>query len=391
MLRSSCPDPRVGSGKLWDDLGSTQFVTSKSGPVETNAKRNALRGRIIGSSEEDDDELDFLSSGSRSEEFEETSPSKGKRKVTKGRLRKAIVQGQELDYHPGYPPKKKFPDFKKLSKEGGVSTSRSKLSDVSQEVPKQTKSHGILPTISRLSGTSSDEGGFVDGAHSLNLVHPGREIQLSDSSDCSQATPRAKYSKRRIPEKFPTLDPLSISDATAYKQASPKAVAKRKVRLKCSSDRVTSPIHSETVSDRTTPRKHSESSIFPFPSPLSSSPQHPQSSLSTIRGTKSLSSSDDEDADNRTPKQRPPLRPFPMMAATWLKNSTHSPRLRISSAQQTHPDDGGNTIAGDLEEFGDDSCQRLQTNMLIALILTIFFSSFYWRISGSIDAMPFLR
>jgi len=359
MFRATCPDPRVGSGKLWDDLGSTQFLTSKSGAVETglpNAKRNASRGRTIESSE-DDDELDFLSSGSRSEEFEETSPCKGKRRATKGRPRKAVVQGQELNYHPGYPPKRKLPDFKKLTpKEGGVSTSRNKLSDVSQEVPKQTKSDGILPTLSRLSGTSSDEGVLIGDAHSSNHVHPRREIQLSDSSDCCQVTPRAKHSKRR-PERFPTLDPLSISDSTTHKQASRKAVAKGKVRLKGSSDRVTSLVHSGMVSDRTTPRKHSESSRFPIPSPLSSpGHQHPQSSLSTVRGTKSLGTSDaetDEDADNQTPKQRPPLRPFPMM----LKHSICSPRLRVTSTQQTHLDDGGNLIAGDLEEFGDDSRQ----------------------------------
>lgn len=332
MLRTSCPDPRVGSGKLWDDLGSTQFVTSKSGAVGTgpHAKRNVLRGRIIGSSDDDDDELDFLSSGSRSEEVEEPSLRKDKGRVTKGRPRKAAVQEQEPGYHPGYPPKRKLPDFKKKSKpeEGGVSTSRSKLSDVSQEVPERTKSHKTLPTPSRLSGTSSE------------------------SSDFNQATPRAKHSKSRIPEKFPTLDPLSISDSTTHKQASRKAVAKGKARLKGSSDRVASLVHSDTVSDLTTPRKHSESSLFPIPSPLSSpAHQHPQSSQSSVRGTKSLDTSDDEtdeDAVNRTPKQRPPLRPFPM-AASRLETSIRTPRQSIASAQQTHLGDGG-----DLEEFGED-------------------------------------
>lgn len=43
------------------------------------------------------------------------------------------------------------------------------------------------------------------------------------------------------------------------------------------------------------------------------------------------------------------------MMAAMLKNSILSPRLRITSTQQTHFGDGGNTIAGDLEEFGDDS------------------------------------
>lgn len=354
MLRTSCPDPSVGSGKLWDDLGSTQFVTSRNGAVETGplAKRNASRGRMIGSSDDDDDELDFLSSGSRSEDVEEPSPRKGKGRITKGRIRKAAVQEQEPGYHPGFPPKRKLPDFKKKSKEEGiVSTSRSKLSDVLQEVSERKKSHKTLPTLSRLSGTSSE------------------------SSDFNQATPRAKHSKSRIPEKFPTLDPLSISDSTAHKQASRKAVAKVKARLKVSSDRVTSLVHNDTVSDRTTPRKHSESSLFPIPSPLSSpAHQHPQSSPSSGRGTKSLDTSDDEideDAFNRTPKQRPPLRPFPMMAASRLETCIRTPRQRIASAQQTHL---GDASAGDLEEFvEDDSRQRLSTNMLIAFILTIFF------------------
>ena len=78
------------------------------------------------------------------------------------------------------------------------------------------------------------------------------------------------------------------------------------------------------------------------------------------------------------------------MAAGRLKNSTRSPRPRVTSTQQTYPDDGGNIFAGDLEDFGDDSCQQFPTNMLSALILTIF-SSFYWRTNGSLDAMPFLR
>jgi hypothetical protein len=370
MLRTSCPDPRAGSGKLWDDLGSTQFVTSRSGAVETGplSKRNASRGRITGSSDDDDDELDFLSSGSRSEEVEEPSLRKGKGRVTKGRPRKAAVQEQEPGYHPGYPTKRKLPDFKKKSKpeEGGVSTSRSKLPDISQEVPERAKSHRTLPTHSRLSGTSSE------------------------SSDFNQATPRAKHSKGRVPEKFPTLDPLSISDSTTHKQASRKPVAKGKARLKGSLDRVTSIVHIDTVSDETTPRKHSESSLFPIPSPLSSpAHQHPQSSQSSVRGTKSLDTSDDETdegAVNRTPKQRPPLRPFPMMAASQLETYIRTPRQRIASAQG----DGGNANTGDLEEFEeDDSRQRLSTNMLIAFILTIFSSS-YWRTSRSVDVMPFL-
>ncbi|KAF8260688.1 RTC4-like domain-containing protein [Lactarius quietus] len=339
MLRATCPDPKVGSGKLWDDLGSTQFVTSRSGAVETgpHAKRNALRGRIIGSSDDDDDddELDFLSSGSRSEDVEETSPRKGKRRVMKGRPRKAAVQEQqESGYHPGFPQTRKLPDFKKVAKpkEGGVSTSRNKLSGVSPEVPEQSKSRGTLPSLPRLSTTTSD------------------------SSDCNQATPRAKPSKGRIPEKFPTLDPLSISDSTTQKHVSRKTAAKGKVRLKGSADRVTTLVHSDTVSDRSTPRKkHSGSSHFPIPSPLSSPAHaHPQSSQSSVRGTtKSLSTSDDEtdeDAVHQTPKQRPPLRPFPM-AASRLENCIRTPRQRIASTQLTHL---GNPIAGDLEEFGED-------------------------------------
>ena len=348
MLRATCSDPRVGSGKLWDDLGSTQFVETRP-----HAGRNALRGRSIGSSEDDDDELDFLSSGSRSEDVEETSPRKDKRSVMKGRPRKAVVQEQEPGYRPGYAPKRKLPDFKKVTKpkEAGVSTSRNKLSDVSHEVSERTKSHQSLSRLSRVS---------------------------SDSSDCSQETPRPKHSKARVPEKFPTLDPLFISGPTTHKQASQKAVVKGKVRLNSSSDRGTSLVHSDAVFDRTTPRKHSQSSHFPIPSPLSSpSLQYPQSSPSSARGTKSLGTSDSEAVEEaviQTPKQRPPLRPFPMIAASRLQNCLRTPRQRISSAQQTLLRDEGNTIASDLEEFEeDDSRQRLPTNMLLALILTIFF------------------
>jgi hypothetical protein len=319
MLRATCSDPRVGSGKLWDDLGSTQFVTSRSGAVETGplSKRNASRGRITGSSDDDDDELDFLSSGSRSEEVEEPSPRKGKRRVTKGRPRKAAVQEQEPGYHPGYPPKRKLPDFKKKSKpeEGGVSTSRSKLPDISQEVPEEQSRIELFP---------------------LTLDFPGHR---PNRATCNQATPRAKHSKGRVPEKFPTLDPLSISDSTTHKQASRKPVAKGKARLKGSSDRVTSIVHIDTVSDETTPRKHSESSLFPIPSPLSSpAHQHPQSSAIQCSRNEELGhigfDETDEGAVNRTPKQRPPLRPFPMMAASRLENYIRTPRQRISSAQQ---------------------------------------------------------
>jgi hypothetical protein len=346
MLRATCSDPRVGSGRLWDDLGSTQFVETRP-----HAERNALRGRIIGSSDDDEDELDFLSSGSRSEDVEETSPPrKDKRSAMKGRPRKAVVQEQEPGYRPGYAPKRKLPDFKKVTKpkEAGASTSRNKLS---QELPERTKSHQTLSRLSRVS---------------------------SDSSDCNQATPRAKHSKGRVPEKFPTLDPLFISGPTTHKQASRKAVVKGKVRLNSSSDRGASLVRGDAVSDRTTPRKQSQSSHFPIPSPLSSpSLQYPQSSASSARGTRSLGTSDSEAVEgavNQTPKQRPLLRPFPMMAASRLENCLRTPRQRISSAQQTLLRDGGNTIASDLEEFEeDDSRQRLPTNMLLALILTIFF------------------
>lgn len=43
------------------------------------------------------------------------------------------------------------------------------------------------------------------------------------------------------------------------------------------------------------------------------------------------------------------------MAAGRLKISICTPRQRSTSTQQTHLGDGGNIIAGDLEEFGDDS------------------------------------
>lgn len=395
----------MNSGKLWDDLGSTTFVTTKGGPEKAksfthNAKRQELSRKIAESS---DDELDFLSSSSKSDNI---IPTRRKPRVKK-QLEKASIQGREADHHPDYPPKKKFPDFKKIRKavpgEGGSSTSRSKTSNTTHRAPKQTKSYGILATLhdnenERLSplsdGPSSDKDSLVDYSHSLihfsahdtprgsmkgattygqhKLLHNktsscsfetnnrptstsrhASRIPSSDSSDSSEATPRAKHPRNRIRE-FPTLDPLSVSDSMTPELDRGKG----KAPYKGATSRVTSQSHRRALSDMTTPRKNSKSH-YPFPSPLSS-PAHQlsQDSATALREMSSqgsLNITAAEDADDESQKRRPQLRPFPM--STRQSGATsHSPRQTITCTQPAYPDNGRNNLfPSELEVFGDDS------------------------------------
>src|SRR5579863_1140262 len=101
----------MGSGKLCEDLGSTTFVTNKNDTTKTtpptrNAKRRELRRKIDESS---DDELDFLSSSSRSDDVEQRIPTKSKPRTKKRQSGKAVIQ--DADHHPDQLAKKKLPNF----------------------------------------------------------------------------------------------------------------------------------------------------------------------------------------------------------------------------------------------------------------------------------------
>jgi len=405
--RSVSPVPKKASGKLWDDLGSTTFVTTenkKNDPEKTrtstrDAKRRALRKRIVESS---DDELDFLSSSSRSDDVEQLVPTKSKPRAKKKHPAKVTIQGEEVDYHPDYLPKRKLPDFKKITNaaaetpEGGSSASQSKTPNARQQSLNPTKSYGILATLhdnenKRLSapsdGLSSDNGSLADqqrevqkfpgralsplrscdrdsppadtpggsekttisrrqskSFHNKTSLHSSLRIQSSDSSDSSEATPRAKPFKNRL-RKFPTLGPLSISDSLVPESDGRKGNAP-----------TPAPTHHKTLSDMITPRANSKSHSSSL-----SSPGHPQSqdSATALRESRrTLDIADNEDADDESPKGRPQLRPFPM-APSQLRETYRSPQRKITSTLLLSPGNGrNNTFVNDWDVFGDDSRQR---------------------------------
>jgi hypothetical protein len=436
--RSVFPSPKMSSGKLWDDLGSTGFVNTdgpdNAEPSTDNTKRTALRKRIAESS---DDELDFLSSGSRSDDV---IPTRNKPRAKKKQPGKAFVQGREVDHHPDYPPPKmKFPDFKKIthaaSEEGSSSTPRSKTSKTKQKTSKQTKEYGILATLhdnenERLpalsDGLSSDKDlfhvspqrgvqqfpglalsplrGSDQGATHLDTprgntkdaisyrqhkrlhnktssyslktnnrstptsVHASR-IRSSDSSDSSEATPHAKHPKTRF-RKFPTLNPLSVSDSMAPELDRGKG----KAPVKGATSRVPSQTHRRIHSDTMTPHKESKSR-YPFPSPLSSpAGQLSQDAATVFRETSSHGSRNitaAEDADDESQK-RPQLRPFPMATS----QPSTSPRRTVNCAQPTYSHNSRNNLfSSDLDVFEDDSRQR-RLSMLAVRILIDF--QFFW-------------
>lgn len=386
----------MSSGKLWDDFGSTTFTN--------NTKRKEFWRKIAESS---DDELDFLSSGSRSDDV---VPTRSKPRAKKKQPGKA---GLEVDHHPSNPPKKKFPDFKKItnavSEEGCSSTSRSKTSNTTQKASKKTKSYGILATLhdnenERLStlsdGLSSDKDSLVDYTRSLTHASPcsntprgsmkgsisyrhsklllktssfsseannrstptsrhASSIQSLDSSDSSESTPRAKHPKNQI-RKFPALDPLSVSDSVAPELDGGKG----KAAFKATTSRVPSQSRRKVLSDMTTPRKNSKSR-YPFPSPLSS-PAHQlsQDSTTALRETSSggsLNIAAAEDADDESQKRRP-IRPFPM-ATSQPEATSCTPRRRISGAQPAY------LIPSDMEVFGDDSRQRCPSKLFVRILI----------------------
>ena len=428
----------MGSGTLWDDLGSTTFVTAandaeNTGSFTYNAKRRESFRKIV---ESPDDELDFLSSGSRSDDVEQQIPIKSKPRTKKKQPGKAIILGRTANYHPDHLLKKKLPDFKKITaaapEQGRSSTPRSKTFKATQKALKQTKSYGMLATLhnnenerlSQLSdGSSSDNGHLGEYIHPLIHVSPQWEIQKFpgltfsplqaddhdsshtdtprgcmngtascrqskpphnkassqspdincqstptsphasgiqslDSDDSSEVTPRAKHLKLKSRvRKFPTLDPLSISDS----MVSQPNGGKSKVLLKGATDSAPSQTHRRTLSSLKIPLKYRKSR-YPFPSPLSSPVHQPsQDSAIALRETNSrdfLNITTDDDADDESPKRRLQLRPFPM-AATQLKATSHTPRRKTTFTQQVCPDnDRSNPFSSDLEMLGDDSCQR---------------------------------
>jgi hypothetical protein len=188
-------------------------------------------------------------------------------------------------------------------------------------------------------------------------------IQCSDSSDSSEATPRAKHPKNRL-RKFPTLDPLSISDPTVPEPDGGRGEAP----LKRATSRVPSQTHRGTHPDTTTPQKIRKSR-YPFPSPLSSPPyQQSQNCTTALRGTNprdTLRAMADEDADDECQKPRPRPRPFPM--APSQSRATHrTPRRKTSGTEQPCLDDGRHTaFLNDSDVFGDDYRRRYSSMFVI--------------------------
>ncbi|KAI0272718.1 hypothetical protein BC834DRAFT_360657 [Gloeopeniophorella convolvens] len=154
-------------GVLWDDLGATNFVTSGAGPSKSkstdhNAKRKALVDKMRQSS---DDELDFLSSGSLSEDAD-VAASKKERKSKKQHSEKVIVDGQELTYHPNFFPQRKLPDFKK-KKDSTAAEEQSSSASRTPKPSKIAKQYSVLAALHNnentiLSASSSDAGHVED-------------------------------------------------------------------------------------------------------------------------------------------------------------------------------------------------------------------------------------
>ena len=422
----------MGPGKLWDDLGSTTFVTIKNDaegtmPSTRNAKRRELERKM---NESSDDELDFLSSSSRSDDVEQPIPTKRKPRLKKKQPEKAVIQGREADYHPDG-PKKKLPDFKKIVntvQEGSSSTSRSKTSSTTQKALMQTRSYGMLATLhdnenGRLSwpsdGLSSDEDSSVDRTHSSIQVSSQREIQkfpglrLSPLRVSSQDSPHKPRDCTKGPNSFEQPKPLhgktSPSSSGTNNRSTLTSCRASRIQYSDSSSETTprakhpenrlrkfpilnplsisdhlalemvggsgpSPTHRSTLSDTTTPRKNCKSR-YPFPSPLSS-PAHQtsQNSATALRGTDRRGTLDvmtDEDADDECQERRLQPRPFPMVASQ--SNATHrTPRRNNACTERAWPDNGRNsTFLSDAEVFGDDPRQR-HPSMLATQMLTIY-------------------
>lgn len=417
----------MNSGKLWDDFGSTAFVNTDSDKAKSstdNAKHTALRKRIAESS---DDELDFLSSSSRSDDV---IPTRNKPRAKKKQPGKAFVQGREVDHHPDYPPpKKKFPDFKKItrtaSEEGSSSTPRSKTSKTKQKLSKQAKEYDILATLhdnenERLPTLSDGLSSDKDSSH----VSPQRGVQQfpglalsplrgSDQGATHLDTPRGNTKdaisyrqRKRLHNKTsshsmkttnrPTPTPIHAtriqsSDSSDSGEATPCAKhprtrlrkfpslhplsisdsmaseldrGKGKAPVKGATSRVPSQTHRRSHSDAMTPRKNSESR-YPFPSPLSS-PVHQlsQDSATVFRETNSDASRSITAAEDAGDESQKRLQFRPFPMATGQPNT--SPYRTVNCAQPTYSNNSrNNPFSSDLDVFGDDFRQRRLSMMVV--------------------------
>jgi len=359
----------MGSGKLWDDLGSTTFVTAKNDAEETrpsarNAKRREISRNTVGSS---DDELDFLSSSSRSEDVEELVPTKNKPRTKKKQLGGTIIQGREMDYHPDYLPKKKLPDFKKVTnavpEERSSSACRSKTSSTIKKAPKQARSYGMLAALhdnenGRLSspsnGPTSDEDSLVDDTH--------MSIQVSSQPEV---------------RKFPglALSPLRAGNQDSTHTDTPRDRAKgstsykqsKSLRSKTASHSSGTKSRSTTTSRRASRIQSSDSSDSSEATPLA---KHPRNRIRNFPTLDPLSISDQMDSgldgrggeapfndatssipsrsalpDTTTPKKSKSRYPFP----SPLSSSPHQPSQGSSSAtafRGTHLPDTLDVMAG---------------------------------------------
>ena len=356
----------MGSGKLWDDLGSTTFVTAKTDAEETrpsarNTKRREIPRKTVGSS---DDELDFLSSSSRSEDVEELVPIKSKPRTKKKQLGKAIIQGREVDYHPDYLPKKKLPDFKKVTnavpEEASSSACRNKTPSTTKVAPKQARSYGMLAALhdnenGRLSSPSdrdrpsSDEDSLVVDTHLSIQGSSQRELQtfpgltLSPLRTGNQGSPHTDTPRGRA------------KGSTSYGHSKP-------LRSKTASHSLGTKSRSTTTSRRPSRIQTSDSSDSSEATPLAKHPRNRTRKFPTLdplsisgpmdsgldggRGkapfkdtTSSIPSQIHRSAllDTTTPKKTKSRYPFP----SPLSSSPHQPSQDSSSVtalRGTHPD-----------------------------------------------------
>jgi hypothetical protein len=428
----------MSSGKLWDDLGSTAFVNTggpdKAKSSTDNAKRTALRKKIDESS---DDELDFLSSGSRSDNV---IPTRNKPRAKKKQPGKAFVQGQEVDHHPDYPPPKmKFPDFKKIThaapEEGSSSTPRGKTSKTKQKTSKQTKEYGILATLhdnenkrppALSDGLSSDKDLFPVSPQQGAQQFPGlalSPLRGSDQGPTHLDTPRdntkdaisyrqhkrlhnktSSYSLKTNNRSTPTsihASRIRSSDSSDSSEATPCAKhpktrlrkfpaldplsisdsmapeldrGKGKAPVKGATSRVPSQTHRRIHSDTMTPRKNNKSR-YPLPSPLSSPAHQLSQDTSTVfRETNSHGSRIITAAEDADDESQKRLQLRPFPMATSQSNT--GPRRTVNCAQPTYSHNSRhNPFSSDLDVFGDDSRQRC-LSMLVVRVLIDF--QFFW-------------
>ena len=373
----------MGSGKLWDDLGSTTFVTAKNdaeepGPSARNAKRREFSRKTVGSS---DDELDFLSSSSRSEDVEELVPTKNKPRTKKKQLGKTIIQEREVDYHPDYLPKKKLPDFKKkvtnaVPEERSSSACRSKTPSTTKKAPKQARSYGMLAALhdnengrlsSPSSGPSSDEDSLVDDTYMSIQGSSQREVQTFPGLTLSPLRAGNQDSPHPDTPRDRTKGSTSYGQSKPLRSKTASHSSGTKSRSTTTSRRA-SRIQSSDSSDssETTPlAKHPRNRIRKFPTldPLSISGQMDPGLDGGGDGapfkdaTSSIPSQIHRRTllDTTTPKKSKSRYPFP----SPLSSSPHQPSQDSSSAtafRGTHLPDSPDVMAS--QDVDDERPKR---------------------------------